>query len=225
MMSLAMRPDIAAVRYASKQLFRAGGGQDRINYVGWLLLAHRLFDPACIQSVLVPFCCGDEKQACLVELDHGNVKELKRRLRAYNEEAALVVFGSRARWSDFAQVQSNPTGSASAHSGHSFLNDLAKSVASVNDLRRRAEWNAERFFLIVDGENKADLEEWQEDAPKLMHTGQYYTMSMLRISLHSLQHASTHSRHQWPSCETTPDLWDALLAYDGGAKAGAIRFG
>jgi hypothetical protein len=94
MISLALRPDIAGVRAASKALFRHCGSHDRTNYVSWLLVAHRLFDPACIQSVLVPFCLGDQKAACLIEFDVEHVRKLQRELRDYNEAASLVVFGT-----------------------------------------------------------------------------------------------------------------------------------
>ena len=223
---LSLRPDTASVRSLSKFLYSKGGCTNREDYVAWCLLAQRLFDPACIRAVLQPLATSG-RGSTLVEFNMESLKELRKRLRTYNEEASQVYFGTKKRYQEFEARQCNPTGSAGAHSGHPFLRDLIRSQTAVNDFIALCSEVADVIFAGHDYCKSYDQDDISEaiSANKITHTATYYKMSMCRVALHCISHSSSKRVASWPSCKFSEDLWLLLLEYDGGCKKGARHFG
>ena len=223
---LSLRPDTTSVRSLSNTLYSLGGRTDRETYLAWCLLAHRLYDSACIRSVLQPLAASGVGK-CLLKFDMESLKELHKRLRTYNEEASQVRFGTKKRYKEFEARQCNPTGSASAHSGHTFLRDLMGSKTAVEDFVAMSSEVAEVLFVGHDHRESYDHEDISEaiSAKRIAHTAKYYRTSMCKVALHCISHSSSKRAASWPACEDSEDLWLMLLDYDGGCKEGARYFG
>ena len=209
---LSLRPDTAVIRSLSKFLYSNGGCTKREDYVAWCLLGQRLFDPACILSVLQPLATSG-RGSTLLEFNMQTLKELRKRLRAYNDEASQVYFGNKKRYQEFEARQCNPTGSASAHSGHKFLNDLIRSQAAVDDFMALSSEVADVMFVGHDYRQSYDHDDISEaiSANAIAHTATYYKMSMCRVALHCISHSGSKRVSSWPACEFSEDLWLMLL--------------
>jgi hypothetical protein len=194
--------------------------------VAWCLLAQRLYDPSCIRCVLQPFATSG-RGSTLLKFNIGSLKELRKSLRAYNEKASRVYFGTKKRYREFESLQGHPTGSAGAHSGHTFLGDLIRSKTNVDNFTALSCQIADVIFAGHDHRESYDHDDILEalSANATAHTGTYYKMSMCRVGLHCISHSSSKRGPSWAPCEFSEGLWDMLLEYDGGCKKGARRFG
>ena len=230
---LALRSDVAAVRSFSKTLYSRGGCVDRVNYVAWCMLAQRLYDPACIQSVLQPFVLwlsssssSSSTRTNLLDFNLVSLKELRKQLREYNRRASEVVYGTKQCYRVFESKQCNPTGRAGLHSGHTFLADIINTKGAVGDFLKLCSDVADVLFARHDScrPHHSDKVTEAVDNTCVLHSGSYYKMSMCRTALHCIRKSNYQGGLAWPPCEYSEDLWTMLLGA-GGSQAGACQFG
>ena len=69
LIALSLRSDVGAVRNFSKRLYANVRSADQENYIEYCFLAHRLYDPACVRSVLwLLSCLWPRFSACFLAL-------------------------------------------------------------------------------------------------------------------------------------------------------------
>jgi hypothetical protein len=232
---LALRPDIASVRVVSRKIMHAFRRfpdiEDPHKHVAWwTLVAHRMYDPASNVSLVIPFVVNDggRPQLC----NQSNLERLSLKYREYNEQAAHVYFNDRSKFHEFEAKQSNPTGLASAHSGHTWLQNVLNDDDAFERLEDFSEDLADLVFQTRSGKRRptvndmAKLHVESEGGTKLDNTGVYYEMSIYRIAKHALasRSGSHGGRLLYPACDLTPELWQQRLL-DKGALSGAKTYG
>ena len=232
---LALRPDIASVRVASRKILQAFLKFPDIDdpykhVVAWTLVAHRMYDPASNIHLLAPTVVNEGTNPLL--FNRANLHKLMMAYRKYNVRAAEIHFNDGSKAHEFEAKQSNPTGSAAAHSGHTWLAHLLDDEEALERLDDFSEDMASLVFRTQNGKRRPKVGEItklhveKEGGTKLDHTGSYYEMSIYRIAKHAVasRNSSRGGRLLHPACDLDPDLWEDRLL-DKGALAGARKYG
>lgn len=228
---LDVRPDVAGVKHVSKLMYAAE--VDEHTHVAWAFVAQRLYDMPLLVNCLRPFCLPDvNKGKSAVTVSRQSLLSLQKKIDAYNEQAAIHFFGDKTKAWQFAQKQCNPTGSASAHSGHTWLTDLLQDKGELQAFKKFCRHAANLIFRNHDQHSALhqppSMKEMMDchGDNALSHTGSYYQHAMCRVALHYVSTRMHHGdRAVHPSCELTDDLWRCCMKYDGGARKGATYFG
>lgn len=226
---LRLRADVASTRGMSRSLYHKCGPHDRANYVAWLLLGNRMYDPVCTASVVTPCAMGRRKDsASLREFNLDAVRGVRKELKEYNKEASRVRFGTPSRYAEFESKQCKPMGSAGAHSGHAFLEDLASSAAHVKSFVELAQNLSGVLFRGHDDHHNMGDDDDMMTAIRgtaVIHASRCYNMSMFRVACHCIKHSVSNKHSRWPRCPDSVSAWERFLEYEGGAKSGAEMVG
>ena len=230
---LDMRPDIAIIRHASRRLRELSKRLSVEDHMAWVLLCHRMYDQPLVRDCVLPFI--SENQAVPKQFTMQNLKALRKRMTEFNEECALVVFNDKSKHEVFRKKQSNPSGSAAAHSGWTWLQDVMSTPATLKSFQTHAIDLAISVFHSEDGKYDAghgmsrtgidDALATIAKSKPLLHTGAYYTMSAARIAVHGVSLTSHHGdRADHPPCALTESAWKALLKPNAGARKNAKKY-
>ena len=146
----------------------------------------------------------------------------------YNRAAAKYRFGDAEKYVTFEKIQSNPSGSTGAHSGHTWLRNTVRDEDHFNDFTEACD-DVSDVLLPGIGHHRPSAEKIQEliSDYELGHTGGYYLMSMARVALHAFATQSGNgrgNRAQFPPCHACEASWEDCLLH-AGAKDGAAKLG
>ena len=150
---------------------------------------------------------------------------------ALRKKYADVILKSGETASSAAELQkrqSNPSRFAGACSGHTFLNTMCDDadlfqafVSCCQYLHKRiaARTGAGKpgiqiVDFISDKVEKAKCTQYMRSCPL---TGRYYLMTTLVAIQHELDESNTKNKIRWCACRLSPELWQFLLQYQGGA--------
>ena len=193
---LDVRPDCGGIKHVSKKLFESS--LDNGNHVKWGFFCHRMYDQPLNSHCVLPFILP--KDSAPIEFSKGSVRLLQKEMKTYNKEASTAYYGDSSHYQEFARKQSNPSGLAGAHSGHTWLHDLLEKPGEFASYQKFCAEAARLLFKGNDGLPRATMLQLmgvqKVDGCKIGHTGAYYEMSMSRVGLHCLrvrsQHGGTH---------------------------------